>query len=137
MRANYSEVINGLNIYESSKAIIPKIVAELLFVIAEKYKLIEEQSLIIKSQGAEILELQEQIKMDSSNSSLHPSSDMSKKRKKLDDGGSDDFGISNRSGKSGHKCTTLNQVKNSDRIKKIMLEQCSYGSGDLRVTGSY
>lgn len=144
MRANFSELINGLNIDDSSKAIMQKIVAELLCVVAEKDKIIveqakqiESQSLVIKSQGSEILELQRQLKMDSSNSSLPPSSDMNKKKKKSDDDGTGNGGISNRGGKSGHKGTTLNQVKKPDRIKKIMPEQCSCGSRDLRVTGSY
>jgi len=70
MSANFSELINSLNIDDSNKAIIQKIVAKLLCVIAEKDKIIAEQTLIIKSQGAEILELQRQLKMDSSNSSL-------------------------------------------------------------------
>jgi len=78
MSTNFSELINGLNIDESVKAIIQKIVSELLCVIAEKDKIITEQELVIKSQGAEILELQRQLKMDSSNSSLPPSSDMNK-----------------------------------------------------------
>ena len=45
--------------------------------------------------------------------------------------------MSNRGGKPGHKGTTLNQVKKPDRIKKIMLEECSCGSRDLRIIGSY
>jgi hypothetical protein len=64
MTANFSELINSLNIDERSKAIIQKIVLELLCVIAEKDKLIAEQGLIIKSQGAEILELQRQLATD-------------------------------------------------------------------------
>ena len=137
MSTNFSELINGLNIEESGKAIIQKIVSELLCVIAEKDKIITEQELVIKSQGAEILELQRQLKMDSSNSSLPPSSDMNKKKKKPDDDVTGRGGSSNRGGKHGHKGTTLNQVKKPDRIKKIMLEQCSCGSRDLRITGSY
>ena len=143
MAANFSELINSLNIDGNSKAIMQKIVAELLCIITEKdkiiaeqAKLIEEQSLVIKNQGSEILELQRQLNMDSSNSSLSPSSDMNKKKKKSDDGRGTG-GSSNRGGKPGHKGTTLNQVKNPDRIKKIMLEQCSCGSRDLRITGSY
>ncbi len=73
MPANFSELIKSLNIDESSKAIMQKIVSELLCIIAEKDKIIVEQGLVIKSQGAEILELQRQLKMDSSNSSLPPS----------------------------------------------------------------
>ncbi|MBX9597863.1 MAG: hypothetical protein K2X04_04740 [Burkholderiales bacterium] len=125
MTANFSELINGLNIDESSKAIVQKIVAEMLCVIAEndkivaeqakliegQSKLIEEQVLVIKSQGTEILELQRQLKMDSSNSSLPPSSDMNKKKKKPDDDVTGRGGSSNRGGKHGHKGTTLNQVK--------------------------
>lgn len=137
MRANFSELINSLNIDDSSKAIMQKIVAELLCIITEQAKLIEEQSLVIKSQGSEILELQRQLNMDSSNSSLSPSSDMNKKKKKSEDVGTGTGGASNRGGKPGHKGTTLNQVKKPDRIKKIMLEQCSCGSRDLRITGSY
>ena len=143
MSTNFSELINGLNIDESSKAIMQKIVAELLCVIAEKDKIIveqakqiEEQTLVIKSQGAEILEVQRQLKMDSSNSSLPPSSDLNKKKKKSDDKPGNGE-MSNRGGKSGHKGTTLNQVKKPDRIKKMMLEKCSCGSRDLRVTSSY
>ena len=136
MTANFSELIKSLNIDESSKAIMQKIVSELLCIIAEKDKIIVEQGLVIKSQGAEILELQRQLKMDSSNSSLPPSSDMNKK-KKPDDDGTGSGGSSNRGGKHGHKGTTLNQVKKPDRIKKIMLEQCSCGSQDLRITGNY
>jgi len=43
MRANFSELINSLNIDDSNKAIMQKIVAELLCVFAEKDKLIAEQ----------------------------------------------------------------------------------------------
>ena len=151
MKTNFSELINGLNLDENSKAIVQKIVAELLCIIAEKDKIIveqakqidgqskqlESQSLVIKSQGSEILELQRQLKMDSTNSSLPPSSDMKKKKEMLDDDETGNGGNSNRGGKPGHKGTTLNQVKKPDRIKKIMPEQCSCGSRDLRVTGSY
>jgi transposase len=144
MTTNFSELINGLNIDESSKAIMQKIVAELLCIIAEKDKIIveqskqiESQSLVIKSQGSEILELQRQLKMDSTNSSLPPSSDMNKTKKKSDDDETGSGGSTNRGGKPGHKGTTLNQLKKPDLIKKIMPEQCSCGSRDLRVTGSY
>ena len=43
MSANFSELINSLNIDDSNKAIMQKIVAELLCVFAEKDKLIAEQ----------------------------------------------------------------------------------------------
>lgn len=56
---------------------------------------------------------------------------MNKKKKKPDDDGTERSGSSNRGGKHGHKGTTLNQVKKPDRIKKIMMEQCSCGSRDL------
>lgn len=46
---NFSDLINSLNIDESSKAIFQKIVDELLCIIAEKDKIITEQSLVIKS----------------------------------------------------------------------------------------
>lgn len=144
MTTNFSELINGLNLDESSKAIMQKIVAELLCIITEKDKIIveqakqiESQSLVIKNQVSEILELQRQLKMDSTNSSLPPSSDLNKKKKKPDDDETGNGGSTNRGGKSGHKGITLNQVKKPDRIKKIMPEQCSCGSRDLRVTGSY
>ena len=43
MAANFSELIKSLNIDESSKAIMQKIVSELLCIIAEKDKIIVEQ----------------------------------------------------------------------------------------------
>ncbi len=148
----FSELISGLNIDATSKLIMINIVDELLRIIVEKDqsivaaiaakdKIIAEQSLLIKSQSEEILELQRQLNMDSSNSSLPPSSDMNKKKKRKKNNSVNDSnasnGKSNRGGKPGHKGTTLKQVKKPDRIKKIMVEQCSCGSNDLRITGNY
>lgn len=77
--------------------------------------------------------------MDSSNSSMPPSSDQKNLKNKQGSGGGSNGGTgsSKRGGKPCHKGTTLKQIKNPDRIKKILPEQCDCGSSDLRITGSY
>ena len=129
---NFSTLINSLNIDEASKLIMHKIVGELLHIITEKDK-------IIKAQSGEILELQRQLNMDSSNSSESPSTDMNKKNKKPKGNDNNDATgtKSSRGGKLGHKGVTLNQMKKPDIIKKVMLDSCNCGSTDLRITGRY
>jgi transposase len=127
--SNFSDLINSLNIDEASKLVMHKIINDLLHLVAEK-------DTVIKSQAEEILELQRQLNMDSSNSSKPPSTDANTK-KKSNSNVDDKAGKGRRGGKFGHKGVTLNQIKKPDRINKIMLELCSCGSKDLRVTGRY
>jgi len=140
-----ANVLNKLNIDEKNKSILLSLFEQLLFkidalsneiaelkkVIAEKDQIIEIQAQIIKVQKNEIKELQRQLNMNSNNSSLPPSKDKYKSDKK------DDNNKSNLGGKKGHIGTTLKQIANPDRVKKIMVEKCICGSSDLRITGKY
>jgi transposase len=144
MEEKINNLINQIELSDSSRKALVEIFSyfqnEISRLSEENVQLKAENSKLkienekLRAENSKLMsenkELRRRLNMNSSNSSLPPSTDKFKSKKEKSS-------VSGRGGKKGHKGTTLKQISNPDEIKKILPESCICGSIDLVVTGRY